>query len=365
MEYTDKYKLKKPSPEDHYNIADFNENADTIDAKLAVGENAMGLANQLLSRIQTLESRTSRINQRSRVMLALYGLKDMRLTIRHKAYSDRNLSFSSSSKVNFELEETGIWTLIYQYQGKSYSKDVYVDHAGETKVALAPDLEVVDWDYIDLVCGEGLAEGCWSVGDTKSITIGSEQASVRILDFYHDSLYPQGAGRGKKAPITFGLTQPLSAKAALNLTTDIDVRWGERYMQTTYLPNLKTQLDSKLRQCIKTAAKTTLNPFLSKGGYSGGYANEGAEQNPEDLFLLSESEIFGAARSATKYYQYDLPYEYYRRGNSFICNQDYWLRNMPADIEAGYEQGVYVDIHGRTSHGDMADQHGVLFGFCV
>lgn len=34
-EFTANYHLKKPAPEDFYNIADFNENADLIDAALA------------------------------------------------------------------------------------------------------------------------------------------------------------------------------------------------------------------------------------------------------------------------------------------------------------------------------------------
>lgn len=35
MTQTPNYKLKKPAPEDFYNIADFNENADLLDAALA------------------------------------------------------------------------------------------------------------------------------------------------------------------------------------------------------------------------------------------------------------------------------------------------------------------------------------------
>lgn len=34
MEYTSNFNLKKPAQEDNYNIADFNENMDTIDKSL-------------------------------------------------------------------------------------------------------------------------------------------------------------------------------------------------------------------------------------------------------------------------------------------------------------------------------------------
>ena len=45
--YTANYRLKKPGLADYYNIQDFNDNADVIDGKLKLGEEAKSLAESL------------------------------------------------------------------------------------------------------------------------------------------------------------------------------------------------------------------------------------------------------------------------------------------------------------------------------
>lgn len=136
MDYTNKYKLKKPAQEDYINIEDLNANFDIIDTQLGVGANAQALGNQLLTRVQSVEARTNKINQRSRIMLVMYGLNGVQVTLRHISYSDRKLTFGSSGKISVELEETGSWSLIYPYQGKTITKEVHVDQVGETVVDL-------------------------------------------------------------------------------------------------------------------------------------------------------------------------------------------------------------------------------------
>lgn len=64
MNYTEDLKLKKPEPDDYYNIDDFNENADTVDA--AIFKTTKDIAN-INANIKTInETHLQQINQQIR-----------------------------------------------------------------------------------------------------------------------------------------------------------------------------------------------------------------------------------------------------------------------------------------------------------
>ena len=54
--YTANYRLKKPGLADYYNIQDFNDNADVIDGKLKLGEEAKSLAESLQTSQQGMQT---------------------------------------------------------------------------------------------------------------------------------------------------------------------------------------------------------------------------------------------------------------------------------------------------------------------
>lgn len=365
MDYTSNYQLKKPAAADQYNIEDFNENADTIDEKLQVGQQALTLANQLLTRVAKLETQATTLNARTQVFLTMYGLPGTNITLSCPTSATTVYNIGASGKATATLNNTGEYTIEYKYNGKTYTRMVTIDYIGETVVALAPELELCGWDFIDLVSGLGLADTCWSVGDTKEITVSGESMIVRILDFNHDTLYSQDTGCGRKASITFGLTEPLPDQMPMHSNSDEKIPWSQREMHTIYLEMFKEELEYDLQACIKTVAKTTMLPWNANLGNYGNYSNEGAEETAEDLFLFSEAEIFGDSRLSNPYYQYERPYEYFRRGNPFICSGDYWLRDVPSAQNDPYTYSIYVATNGRVYCDSVTDIHGLLFGFCV
>ena len=365
MDYTKNYKLNKPAPADYYNIEDFNRNADIIDEKLSLGAQGYELSQQLLSRVQELEAKAEKVNLRARILMSIYAPAGTAVTIRKENYPRREFTVPESGKLEFEAEETGRWTFDYKYRDKQYGKSVEIMHIGEVPIALAPDLAVAEWDYIDLVGKLGLAQTCWNIGETKQITVGDESVTVEILDFDHDKLYLHDPGRGKPAAITFGITKPLAKKVSLHPQVT-PLSWSRRNIFTTYLPNLKKQLPEDLQRAIKTVRKVALKPYYNIRMSQGSLSNIGGEEFATDLFIFSETEIFGERRMGNPLYRYETVYEYYRRGKSFLRSGDYWLRSIDyytsGDVRGW---GLFVDKEGYMYSEEMNKEHGLLFGFCV
>lgn len=365
MKYTTNYQLKKPEAGDYYNIADFNDNADIIDAKLEKGMSAYSTVNQLLTRISNLEQRATTMETKGRIVLYLYGMTGTSVSITRSGYTSQVFTIGSSGYMQRDMPALGEWTISYTYNSVSYSTKINLEHLGVTVAALAPKLQDCSWAFIDKVGSLGLAESCWGVGDTKSLSVGSAAMQVRILDFNHDMLWSQGKGIRKTAPITFGLTQPLPTTAPAHSVSNTNIGWGERDIFTTYLPARKAELPSDLQSVIKKVGKVVMKVFSGTTNQDGWGATQGAELLQTDLFIFSERELFGESRGSNPYYEYERAYEYYARGNSFVMASDYWLRSNAYVVQDAFQRGVVLSPNGRLSSQLVTSSFGVVFGFCV
>lgn len=369
MQYTENYNLKKPESDDFYNVGDFNENSDIIDEYLAKGVQAYTLVNSLISRVTTLESSNNDLKTKAKVQILVYAPSGTSVTLGRAGYGNQAFTVGSTQRALKEMTSGGIgeYTATYTYGGVTRSKTINVLTPGTTKATLAPTLEASPWEYIQIVSEAGLAEECWSVGDTKSITLGGEAVTVRILGFNHDLLSEPGTGNGKRAGITFALTDTLATKVQMHSSTKVGgnyVDWCDRDLLTTHLPARLSSMDSALQAAIKTVSKAYLIP--ENVGSSNTYATtgKGGELLDSKLFLLSEREIFGEARLSNPYYSYDRQYEYYRRANNFKCTVDYWLRNQTWNAN----DSEYVNIlqtDGKIVSSLLTAEQGLIFGFCV
>lgn len=371
MEYTEKYGLKKPAAADYYNVADFNDNADVIDEKLYLGDQAYELVNQLISRVSALESTASTLESKTTIRLQCYAPGNTLIRAYHNDKLHASVTLNSGYDMTWiKIPEMGTWEMKYRYNSVEYTKTVEVTTVGDTVVTLPPTLEAAPWRYIDAVSSAGVADQCWEIGDTKSVSLSGAAVTVRILDFYHDLLEEPGLGNGKstRAGITFALTDTLSDKVKMHSVNAVTA-WADRDMITTVLPGKLAGLPTALQNVIKTVNKVMMIPeIVSEADSASSGMNltaQGAEFMASQLFLLSERELFGEGRVSTPYYSFEDQYEYFRRCNSSCASQDYWLRSQLWTTNiAGQYASVLVSsgqIYSRT----LQYEYGLLFGFCV
>ena len=118
----------------------------------------------------------------------------------------------------------------------------------------------------------------------------------------------------------------------------------------------KGQLPSDLRSAIKTVQK--------KSGTGGG-SSSGTQNTNDDLFLLSEIEIFGSTTYSVA--GEGTQYEYYAAGNSTIKkvngSADYWWERSP--YSGNTSIFCIVDSSGDANAYTADASRGVSFGFCV
>ena len=118
----------------------------------------------------------------------------------------------------------------------------------------------------------------------------------------------------------------------------------------------KGQLPSDLRSAIKTVQK--------KSGTGGG-SSSGTQNTNDDLFLLSEIEIFGSTTYSVA--GEGTQYEYYAAGNSTIKkvngSADGWWERSP--YSGNTISFCLVNSSGDANVSAADYSYGVSFGFCV
>lgn len=347
--------------------------ADNIESHNQSGEahsDIRAVLEKLQSAITALESTASTLQSKSKVWLQIYAPSGALVRLYRNGSFVKSTTMGSDMHLKLEVSEIGSWELQYRYNNVEYTKAVEVNAVGMTTVAAPPTLEAAPWEFIDKVSTAGLADQCWKIGDTKSVSLSGTAVTVRILDFYHDLLEEPGLGNGKstRAGITFALTDTLSDKVKMHSVSAVTA-WADRDMITTVLPGKLAGLPTALQNVIKTVNKVMMIPeIVSEAGSTSGGTNltaQGAEFMASQLFLLSERELFGEGRVSTPYYSFEDQYEYFRRCNSPCASQDYWLRSQlwTSNI-AGQYASVLVSsgqIYSRT----LQYEYGLLFGFCV
>ena len=118
----------------------------------------------------------------------------------------------------------------------------------------------------------------------------------------------------------------------------------------------KSQLPAALRNVIKTVKK--------KSGTGGG-SSSGTQQTNDDLFLLSEIEIFGTTTYSVA--GEGTQYEWYKAGNRRIKKVNgsaysWWERSPRSGNTAFF---CFVGSSGDANGNSATDSFGVSFGFCV
>lgn len=249
--------------------------------------------------------------------------------------------------------ELGEWTIKYTFDSSQKTKQWKLEVIGIVYVypfTIGDNLNDTDWADID-ICGRlGMAQQFFKVGDSKTVNIGGTNYEVQIIGFNHDDKVSGG-----KAAYSFQLVDCLNQTQQMNTSNTNTGGWNGSAMRGR-MSTYKSQLPATLRNVIKTVKK--------KSGTGGG-SSSGTQQTNDDLFLLSEIEIFGTTTYSVA--GEGTQYEWYKAGNSRIKKvngsaNDWWGRSPRSGSTGSF---CNVGSSSSASNAAASGSFGVSFGFCV
>ena len=248
--------------------------------------------------------------------------------------------------------ELGEWTIKYTFDSSQKTKQWKLEVIGIVYVypfTIGDNLNDTDWADID-ICGRlGMAQQFFKVGDSKTVNIGGTNYEVQIIGFNHDDKVSGG-----KAAYSFQLVDCLNQTQQMNTSNTNTGGWNGSAMRGR-MSTYKSQLPAALRNVIKTVKK--------KSGTGGG-SSSGTQQTNDDLFLLSEIEIFGTTTYSVA--GEGTQYEWYKAGNSRIKKvngsaYNWWERSPNSDNTNNF---CNVNNSGNANNNNASNSNGVSFGLC-
>lgn len=242
----------------------------------------------------------------------------------------------------FTVYERGSWTVSCEIDGATWKtvqnvqehKKQYIEIFNEE---IDPILNNNSWTLISIIANNGKGADYWSIGDAKEITLNGtagaatyDNASLwaQIIGFNHNpdcegtsSIHFQigttaqtGGTSVALDDAKYGSYTSNSNYFTMNSSSYNSGGWKSSKMRTITLPALKAIMPADLTSVIKTIPKYTDNV----GGGSG-HTESNISTTEDDLFLLSEFEVFGSQNYANSYEKnFQKQYAYYSVGNSKI-----------------------------------------------
>ena len=253
--------------------------------------------------------------------------------------------------------------------------------------AIGTALNDMSWADIRRISDAGLASSYFNVGDRKAVTLNGTVGSLSLNGTYycyiigidHNSTIEgthrihfqfgntAASGGVHIAFIDSGYDNSHVSGLYFNMNSARSSRggWANSRMRTTIIPTFKACLPSDLQAVLKATIKYSDN--TGGGSDTASYVTA----TSEEVFLLSEWEVFGARKYANSAEQnYQAQYAYYSAGNSKVRYSHsstgssvwWWLRS----VTIGYA-GVFGVVDGTGSAaGNFAEiSHGFAPAFCV
>jgi hypothetical protein len=206
------------------------------------------------------------------------------------------------------------------------------------------------WEQIIAACHNNEVPETWKVADQKPMTIGGTDYLIDIIGENHDD-YSDGSG---KAPLTFQLHDCYKLAKAMHSTAANTMGWTQCSMRVEHLPIILKQMPADVQSGIRE-----VNKISSSGG-----KKPSLETTKDNLFLLSEVEVFGSSSNSLS--GEGTQYDYYKAGNSTVKNfngsaYDWWERSPTANSTRYY---CNVKSTGSSVNSSANVTRGVAFGFC-
>lgn len=211
---------------------------------------------------------------------------------------------------------------------------------------ILPNFADNEWSAIIYACQNNLVPSSWVVGDNKTMNIGGTNYQIDIIGRSHDD-YADGSG---KAPLTFQMFDHYNTKYKMNDTNTNAGGWKDCIMRSTNLPAIKALMPTSVQNAIKNVNKLT----------SAGSQNSTIITTQDELFLLSEVEIFGSTQSS--FTGEGSRYEYYSKGYSVPVFDDYWWLRSPKQSYSN--RFCSVNFDGAIHYNFASNTRYVLSAFC-
>ena len=268
---------------------------------------------------------------------------------------------SGSGSVTFNNVPVGTYTVTgsevnhYTFSGGSVSVTGGQNTSHNVHYAFSANLEDLTWAEIDAIGQSGAASQCFSVGDTKNISVSGETLTMEIYGFNHDDLTSGG-----KAPYTFGMKNLMVSTRAMNSSNTNRGSFVGSEMYTGYLStSFLTGLPSDLQSVIKTVNKKT---------GAGGGSSSGTRTDAVKIFLFAEIEVFGSITNSvsgegSRYSRFTNSSSRIKYLSNGSGSADWWWLRSPISGTSGSFCAVGSD--GNTYWGGANNSRGVCAGFCV
>lgn len=209
-----------------------------------------------------------------------------------------------------------------------------------------------EWADIIKACHANEVPDTWVADGTcyKDMLINGTNYRIDIIGKNHDDL-ADGTG---KAPLTFQMHDCYATTYQMNSSNTNVGGWGSCKMRTETMPALKLLLPAEVQAGIREVQKKS----------SAGNKSSSIVTTNDDLFLLTEIEIFGrttysAAGEGTQY-------EYYQAGNSKVKNLSgsaySWWESSPDSSDSTDFCRVFSAGSANADYASFL--FGVAFGFC-
>ncbi len=193
----------------------------------------------------------------------------------------------------------------------------------------------------------------WAVGDTKSVTLTTNEViELQIAGFNHDT-YSDGV----TVPVTLVMKNCLQFAAPMNGEISNLGGYPASVMKTYVKDNIYNKLPSDLKAIVAPVKKrcyTTHNDVssLSEANYN--------------VWLLAEAEVFDRI-SYTVGYDEGTKYPIFTDNTSRVkkineSTQAWWLRSADSNTSTYF---IAVDKGGYVSYYNAAYSYGVVVGLCV
>ena len=230
---------------------------------------------------------------------------------------------------------------------------VFVHRTSASGKSYNPVFSENEWADIIEACHANEVPDEWVADGTcyKDMLINGTNYRIDIIGKNHDDL-ADGTG---KAPLTFQLHDCYATDYPMNATNTNVGGWRDCQMRTQTMPALKLLLPAEVQAGIRPVKKLT-----SAGNMSPSIVN-----TSDELFLLSEVEIFGTSNSS--FSGEGIQYEYYVAGNSKDKNsRDWWNRGPGVNNSAQWSYAWFSPFTNTTvpSSNPANHKYGVAFAFC-
>lgn len=215
-----------------------------------------------------------------------------------------------------------------------------------------------------LTAAEVATEYGWNLGDTVDITLTTNEViQMQIIGVNHDTL---SSDHSSKAGLTLQMKNCLDTRYQVNSTNTNAGGWQGSALRTTAMPAIYNTLPSEWKSVIKMVDKKAAN--------GGSYNYSATVTTSENLFLLSEKEIFGSVTYAQDGTNEGTQYAYWVSHNTDNDRIKYYDNAGTQTATSWLERSSYyystsyfciVDISGIANYGNASSIRGVSFAFCV